>query len=87
MPTKAAAHGKPARPSGKRKQAAAAAPPSAEEQDQRAEADDWMEAEDDSSRLEEGEMEILLTGHAATHGIEGEDNWLIETEEESWGER
>jgi hypothetical protein len=30
---------------------------------------------------------MLLTGHAATHGIEGEDNWLIETEETRWGER
>jgi len=52
-----------------------------------AEMDDWAEAGDDQERLEEGEMEILLTGHAATHGIEGEDNWLIETEEVSWGER
>ena len=52
------------------------------------EPDDWTEeVEQDNERLEEGEMEILLTGHAATHGIEGEDNWLIETEEEKWGER
>jgi hypothetical protein len=51
------------------------------------EPDDWMEVEEDNERLQEGEMEILLTGHAATHGIEGEDNWLIETEEEKWGER
>jgi len=55
----------------------------------RAESDpeEWMEVEEDNERLQEGEMEILLTGHAATHGIEGEDNWLIETEEEKWGER
>ena len=52
-----------------------------------AEPEDWVEAEQDSERLQEGEMEILLTGHAATHGIEGEDNWLIQTEEEKWGER
>ena len=51
------------------------------------EPDDWAEVSEDSERLEEGEMEILLTGHAATHGIEGEDNWLIQTEEEKWGER
>ena len=51
------------------------------------EIDDWTEAEDDRSRLEEGEMEILLTGHAATHGFEDEDNWLIKSEEEHWGER
>jgi len=52
------------------------------------EPDDWTEeVEQDNDRLEEGEMEILLTGHAATHGIEGEDNWLISTEEEKWGER
>jgi hypothetical protein len=51
------------------------------------EPDDWEEVQEETERLEEGEMEILLTGHAATHGIEGEDNWLIETEEEKWGER
>jgi len=51
------------------------------------EPEEWMEVEEDNERLQEGEMEILLTGHAATHGIEGEDNWLIETEEEKWGER
>ena len=51
------------------------------------EPEDWVEVDQDSERLQEGEMEILLTGHAATHGIEGEDNWLIETEEEKWGER
>jgi hypothetical protein len=52
-----------------------------------AEAEDWVEADDSREHLEEGEMEILLTGHAATHGIEGEDNWLIETDEVSRGER
>lgn len=51
------------------------------------EIDDWVEPDDDNERLGEGEMEMLLTGHAATHGIEGEDNWLIETEEQHWGER
>jgi len=49
--------------------------------------DDWMETEDSGERLDEGAMEMLLTGHAATHGIEGEDNWLIETEETQWGEQ
>jgi len=49
--------------------------------------EDWVEAEDDNERLAEGEMEMLLTGHAATHGIEGEDNWLIESEKQSFGER
>ena len=52
-----------------------------------AEPEEWEEVQEETERLEEGEMEILLTGHAATHGIEGEDNWLIETEEEKWGER
>jgi hypothetical protein len=51
------------------------------------EVDDWQELDDASERLDEGQMEILLTGRAATHGIEGEDNWLIETEETQWGER
>lgn len=49
--------------------------------------DDWQEVDDSSERLDEGQMEMLLTGHAATHGIEGEDNWLIETEETQWGEQ
>lgn len=49
--------------------------------------DDWQEVEDSNERLDEGQMEMLLTGHAATHGFEGEDNWLIETEETQWGER
>jgi hypothetical protein len=52
-----------------------------------AETDDWQEVEDANERLDEGQMEMLLTGHAATHGIEGEDNWLIETEESQWGGR
>jgi len=52
-----------------------------------ADPDEWSEAGDDRERLQEGEMEMLLTGHAATHGFEGEDNWLIETEEIKWGER
>jgi len=49
--------------------------------------DDWVESETDNNRLEEGEMEMLLTGHAATHGNEAEDNWLLETEEVNWNER
>jgi hypothetical protein len=39
---------------------------------------EWMEQDDGAERLEEAEMEILLTGHAATHGIEGDDNWMLE---------
>lgn len=54
---------------------------------QESEAEDWQEVEDANERLDEGQMEMLLTGHAATHGIEGEDNWLIESEETKWGER
>lgn len=54
---------------------------------QESDTDDWQEVDDGSERLDEGQMEMLLTGHAATHGIEGEDNWLIETEENPWGER
>lgn len=53
---------------------------------QQADNEEWMEVDDSDERLDEGEMEMLLTGHAATHGIEGEDNWLIETEEKQWGE-
>ena len=52
-----------------------------------ADADDWVDTGEDRERLDEGEMEMLLTGHAATHGIEGEDNWLLETEEIHRGER
>lgn len=53
------------------------------------ETDEWVEAEaeDDRERLDEGEMEMLLTGHAATHGIEGEDNWLLQSEASKWDER
>lgn len=53
------------------------------------ETDEWVEAEagDDLERLDEGEMEMLLTGHAATHGIEGEDNWLLQSEASRWDER
>lgn len=39
---------------------------------------DWAEPDDGTDRLAEGEMEMLLTGHAATHGIEGDDNWMLE---------
>jgi hypothetical protein len=49
--------------------------------------DDWVEAEAGNERLEETEMEMLLTGHAAKHGAEAEDNWLIETDEVNWSER
>jgi hypothetical protein len=49
--------------------------------------DDWIENEPEGERLDESQVEMLLTGHAATHGAEGEDNWLIETEESSWNER
>ena len=87
MPAKAAIRHAAARRSGKRKVMDAPKRVRAEVQAESTEIDDWTEAEDDSSRLEEGEMEILLTGHAATHGFEEEDNWLIKTEEESWGER
>ena len=76
-----------ARRSGRRKAVAAPARISADVPEQSSEIDDWVEAEDDRNRLEEGEMEILLTGHAATHGFEDEDNWLIKSEEESWRER
>jgi hypothetical protein len=90
MSAKAAGRSGAARRPGKRKAVAAAARPRVEtpaEASEASEADDWVEAEDDRTRLEEGEMEILLTGHAATHGFEDEDNWLIKSEEESWGER
>jgi hypothetical protein len=87
MPARAARTGA-ARRSVKRK-SNAGAEPSAPVAPYQAEADpeDWIEVEQDSERLQEGEMEMLLTGHAATHGIEGEDNWLIQTEEDKWGER
>ena len=86
MSTRASVRNGAARRPAKRK-AVAAAQPQVEAPVDSGEVDDWVEPEDDRSRLEEGEMEILLTGHAATHGFEGEDNWLIKSEEESWGER
>ncbi len=49
--------------------------------------DDWVEADANNERLEECEMEMLLTGHAATHGSEAEDNWLIQTDDVNWAER
>jgi len=79
-------NGAPRRP-GKRKPVAAPSRAQAVPPVEPSEIDDWVEAEDDRSRLDEGEMEILLTGHAATHGFEDEDNWLIKSEEEHWGER
>lgn len=88
MPARAAARTGAARRSIRRKAVAAEEVPPPPMPGQTAEvADDWVEAEEDRERLDEGEMEMLLTGHAATHGIEGEDNWLLETEEVSWGER
>ena len=87
MATRASVRNGAARRSSKRKVAAPSAQAQVETPVEPAEADDWVEPEDDRSRLEEGEMEILLTGHAATHGSEDEDNWLIKSEEESWGER
>lgn len=86
MSTRASVRNGAARRPAKRK-AVAAPQPRVEAPVDSGEVDDWVEPEDDRSRLEEGEMEILLTGHAATHGFEGEDNWLIKSEEESWGER
>ena len=87
MATRASVRNGAARRSSKRKAVAPAAHAQVETPVEPAEVDDWVEPEDDRSRLEEGEMEILLTGHAATHGSEDEDNWLIKSEEESWGER
>lgn len=87
MSTRAATRSGAARKAGKRKADTTVTRPRDEPPAEAAEPDDWTEAEDDRSRLEEGEMEILLTGHAATHGLEDEDNWLIKSEEESWGER
>lgn len=75
------------RRSGKRKAADMVQADRAAQAGEEAENDDWAEVDESSERLDEGAMEILLTGHAATHGIEGEDNWLIETEETQWGER
>jgi len=46
--------------------------------------DAWVEPDAGEERLAEGEMEILLTGHAATHGIEGEDNWLLDADDAEW---
>lgn len=90
MSTRASVRNGATRRTPKRKAVAAATrarPEAPVESAEPAEIDDWVEPEDDRSRLEEGEMEILLTGHAATHGSEDEDNWLIKSEEESWGER
>jgi hypothetical protein len=87
MSTRASARNGASRRPAKRKAAAQATRERVEAPVESEEADDWVEPEDDRSRLEEGEMEILLTGHAATHGSEDEDNWLIKSEEERWGER
>ena len=87
MPAKATVRGSTARRSGRRKAEAVPGDARAEMPEQAAEPEEWSEAEESDNRLEEGEMEILLTGHAASHGFEEEDNWLIKTEEESWGER
>ena len=87
MPAKAARTGA-ARRSVKRKAVDVEAPATRFERPApEADPDDWVDGEPDSERLQEGEMEILLTGHAATHGIEGEDNWLIQPEDDKWSER
>lgn len=86
MPARAAQSG-PVRRAAKRKTIDVVQADRAVALDKEGEADDWQEVEDANERLDEGQMEMLLTGHAATHGIEGEDNWLIETEETRWGER
>lgn len=88
MPARAAARTGASRRTPKRKTIAAEQEPTrlglaAGDRD----ADDWIEAEPGRDRLEESEMEMLLTGRAATHGIEAEDNWLIETDELNWNER
>jgi hypothetical protein len=49
--------------------------------------DDWVDPELEGIRLEEGQMEILLTGHAATHASEAEDNWLVDRDDDTWNER
>jgi len=91
MLVRGAARSGQARRSGRRKAVAAPARIRADVPEQPSATDEWVEAEveaeEDRNRLEEGEMEILLTGHAATHGFEDEDNWLIKSEEESWRER
>jgi hypothetical protein len=87
MPARAAARTGAARRSTKRKTADVEQVPPEAGVAADSEAEDWADADASRARLEEGEMEILLTGHAASHGIEGEDNWLIETEEVSWGEQ
>lgn len=51
------------------------------------EPEEWIEEDAEQGRLDEGEMEMLLTGHAATHGDEGEDNWLIDSDQEKWSGR
>lgn len=86
MPARAVRTGA-GRRSTKRKPADAVAADRAAALGEDAGGDDWMEVDESSERLDEGAMEMLLTGHAATHGIEGEDNWLIETEQTQWDER
>ena len=88
MPARAAARTGAARRSVRRKAIdVELAVPRSEPPAQNADLDDWVEAEADGERLEEGEMEILLTGHAASHGIEDEDNWLVDNEDVNWNER
>lgn len=88
MPARAAARTGASRRTPKRRTIAAEQEPTrlglaAEEKD----LDEWTEAEPGRDRLEESEMEMLLNGRAATHGIDAEDNWLIETDELNWNER
>lgn len=40
--------------------------------------DDWIEPDEGEDRLEAGAVEMLLTGHAATRGDEGDDDWVHE---------
>jgi len=40
--------------------------------------DDWIEPDEGEDRLEAGAVEMLLTGHAATRGDEGDEDWMHE---------
>lgn len=40
--------------------------------------DDWVEPDEGEGRLEAGAVEMLLTGHAATRGDEGDEDWVHE---------
>lgn len=88
MPARGATRSRDTRRSAKRRSISAEPePPAVALDDKERDSEEWAESEEGADRLEESEMEILLTGHAATHGNEAEDNWLIETEEVHWNER